>query len=160
MNPAPDIHFKRISAATVLAICELSETLPAAQRRMVTDNAVSIAQASFSEHAWMRAIYADDTPVGFLLLHSGSDYDDGIDCPGIFLWRFMIAHPYQGKGYGRLTMERLLAECRAHGIPELTTSCGLGEASPEGFYQKFGFERTGGTYDDEIELRLKIGEPR
>src|SRR5512144_862733 len=126
-DPGPDIHFKRITRQTVLEICKLSETLSAEQRRMVTDNAVSIAEAHFAENAWMRAIYLDDTPIGFLMLHRGSDYDDGIDCPGVFLWRFMIAGPYQGRGYGRLAILRLLGELRAQGIPELFTSCGVGE---------------------------------
>jgi len=156
MTHAPDIHFKRITAQTVTSICKLSETLTAAQRKMVSDNAISMAQAHFSDNAWMRAIYADDTPIGYVLLHTGSDYDDGIDCPGIFLWRFMIAGPYQGKGYGRLAMKRLLAQLQAQGIPELYTSCGQGEASPEGFYKRLGFEPTGEMYGDEIELRLKL----
>lgn len=156
MSSSPDIHFKRITAQTVGAICQLSETLTPAQRQMIGDNARSIAQAHFSEQAWMRAIYADDTPIGFILLHFGSDYEDGIDCPGVFLWRLMIAGPYQGKGYGEKAMHRLFAHLRALGIPELYTSCGLGEASPEGFYTRLGFARTGEFYGDEPELVLKF----
>jgi diamine N-acetyltransferase len=152
----PDIHFKRITAQTVIPICQLSETLPPAQRQMVTDNAISIAQAHFSESCWLRAIYADDTPIGFIMLHIGSDYDDGIDCPGVFLWRFMIAAPYQGLGYGRQALDRLLDHLRAQGTPELYTCCGLGEASPEGFYKQLGFAPTGEWYGDEVELKLVI----
>ena len=151
-----DLHFKRLTAANVLAICKLSETLTPAQRQMVADNAISIAEAHCSEGAWMRAIYAGETPVGFLLLHTGSDYEDGIDCPGVYLWRFMIAGPYQGQGYGRQAMQRLLGQLRAQGIPELYTSCGQGQASPEGFYRQLGFTPTGGLYGDEIELLLKL----
>lgn len=125
---------------------------------MVADNALSIAQAHFSENAWMRAIYADDTPIGFLLLHIGSDYEDGIDCPGVFLWRLMIAGPYQGLGYGRRAMERLFDHLRALGVPRLYTSCGLGEGSPEGFYKRLGFRPTGEMYGDEIELMLSLGD--
>jgi len=155
-STAPDIHFKRITAQDVLPVCELTHSLSPEQRLMVTDNAISMAQASFSKHAWMRAIYADNELIGFILLHIGSDYDDGIDCPGVFLWRFMIAHPYQSKGYGRLAMERLFAHLRSQGVPELFTCCGLGKASPEGFYLQFGFTRTGEMYGDEVELRLKL----
>ena len=75
-STTPDIHFKRINAQNVLTICGLSETLTPQQREMVTDNAVSIAQASFSEHAWMRAIYADDQPIGFVLLRAANFYGD------------------------------------------------------------------------------------
>jgi diamine N-acetyltransferase len=143
---------ERITARTVEQICELSETLTPQQRKMVADNADSIALAHFSENAWMRAIYADDTPVGFVLLHIGSDYADGIDCPGVFLWRFMIAGPFQRKGYGRQAMEFLFAHLKALGVPELYASHGLGEASPEGFYRKLGFVPTGGMYGDEVKV--------
>ena len=156
LSPSPDIHFKRICAENVIAVCDLSKTLPPQQRNMVSDNAVSIAQASCSEHIWMRAIYAGDTPVGFILLHIGSDYEDGIDCPGVFLWRFMIARSFQGKGYGKKIMERLFDHLRSLGIPKLFLSCGLGEESPEGFYKKFGFIRTGEWYGDEIEMVLNL----
>jgi diamine N-acetyltransferase len=155
-NTLPDVHFKRINAQTVVEICKLSETLSPQQRLMVTDNAISIAQAHFSENAWMRAIYADDTPVGFIMLHIGSDYDDGIDCPGIFLWRLMIAAPFQGEGYGRQAIERLLDHLRAQGVTELYTSVHLGEQSPEAFYTRLGFEPTGEYYGDEPELKLKF----
>lgn len=153
---APDIHFMRITATTMNQICDLSNTLPPAQRKMVADNVRSIAEAHFSPGAWMRAIYADDTPIGFIMTHTGSDYEDGIDCPGVFLWRFMIAGPYQGKGYGRRALERLILHLRALGIPLLYTSCGQGDGSPEGFYRGLGFIPTGGLYGDEIELVLNV----
>jgi diamine N-acetyltransferase len=153
----PDIHFKRITAQTVVQVCRLSETLTSQQRLMVHDNALSIAQAHFSESAWMRAIYADETLIGFVLLHTGSDYEDGIDCPGVFLWRFMIARPFQGKGYGRQALLRLLAHLRAQGVTELYTSCGLGEESPIEFYQGLGFVPTGEHYGEEPELKLTFG---
>jgi diamine N-acetyltransferase len=147
-----DIHFERITAKTVLPICKLSETLSPEQRTMVADNAVSIAQAHFSENVWMRAIYADETPVGFLMLHIGSDYWDGIDCPGVFLWRFMIAGSEQKKGYGKRAMELLFDHLKALGIPEVYTSCDRGDESPEKFYRKLGFTPTGEYYGEEIEL--------
>ena len=159
MSPSesnPDIHFMRITATTLNQICALSETLPPPQRNMVADNVVSIAEASFSISAWFRAIYADETPIGFIMTHKGSDYEDGIDCPGVFLWRFMIAEPYQGKGYGRKALEKLIQHLHAMGIPVLFTSCGQGEGSPEGFYRNLGFVPTGDTYGDEIELKLNI----
>jgi diamine N-acetyltransferase len=152
----PDIHFMQITASTWNRICKLSETLSPLQRRMVADNVRSIAEAHFSTSVWMRAIYADDTPIGFIMTHTGSDYEDGIDCPGVFLWRFMIAGPFQGKGYGRRALEKLIQHLKAMGIPVLYTSCRQDEGSPEGFYLKLGFVPTGDHYDEEIELVLKL----
>ena len=155
-NRSPDIHFMHITATTMKQICDLSETLPPTQRKMVADNVRSIAQAHFSPSVWMRAIYADETPIGFIMTHTSSDYEDGIDCPGVFLWRFMIAGPYQGKGYGRCALEKLIQHLKAMGIPVLYTSCRQGEGSAEGFYRKLGFIPTGDYDDDEIELVLDV----
>ena len=152
----PEVHFMRITAATLKQICALSNTLSPAQRHMVEDNVYSIAEAHFSASAWMRAIYAGETPIGFIMTHTGSDYEDGIDCPGVFLWRFMIAAPYQGKGYGKRALEKLIQHLKAMGVRLLYTSCGQGEGSPEGFYRKLGFIPTGGHYDEEIELVLEL----
>jgi diamine N-acetyltransferase len=152
--PQDEIHFERITARTVLEICRLSETLPPEQREVVADNAVSIAQGHFSENAWMRAIYAGEQPVGFIMLHIGSDWADGIDCPGVFLWRLMIAAPYQNRGVGRGAIRLLIRHLRALGVPALYTSYHLGEGSPERFYQGLGFVPTGETYGDEPEVVL------
>jgi hypothetical protein len=86
MDPGPTIHFQRISARTVREICALSETLSPQQRKMVADNAFSIAQAHFSENAWFRAIYADKVPDGFMMMHYGSDLEvDGFEIsPALF----------------------------------------------------------------------------
>ena len=151
-----DIHFKRITGETVLTICQLSKTLSEEQQNAVADNAISIAQAHFSENVWMRAIYKGSVPIGFIMLHIGSDWVDGIDCPGVFLWRFMIAKPFQGLGYGRRALEFLLEHLKALGIPELYTSYHLGTGSPEGFYQRMGFVPTGEFYGDEPEAVLRI----
>ena len=156
MNAAPDIHFMRITATTMNQICDLSETLSPAHRKMVADNVRSIAEAYFSPSAWMRAVYADEAPIGFIMTHTGSDYEDGIDCPGVFLWRFMIAEPFQGKGYGKRALEKLIQQLKAMGIPRLYTSCEQGEGSPEGFYRKLGFVPTGNHYGHEIELVLNV----
>lgn len=151
-----EITLRRISALTVCDVCELSETLSEEQRNMVADNGTSIAEAHFSENAWFRGIYAEETLVGFIMLHQGSDWDDGIDCPGVYLWRFMIARPFQGKGIGKKAIDLVVRDLKARGIRELYTSYGLGEASPEGFYQGLGFVRTGDSYGEEPEAVLKF----
>ena len=65
------------------------------QERFVASNAVSIAQAYFDrDAAWFRAVYAGDTPVGFVMLEvnpAKAEY---------FLWRFMIDQRFQKLGFG------------------------------------------------------------
>ncbi|OCP01099.1 MULTISPECIES: GNAT family N-acetyltransferase [unclassified Ensifer] len=154
--PSAEVTFRRISSLTVGDVCELSETLSEEQSNMVASNGDSIAEAHFSDRAWFRAIYADDTLVGFIMLHEGADWDDGIDCPGVFLWRFMIARPFQGKGFGKQAIALVVRDLKARGLHELYTSYGQGPGNPEGFYRGLGFERTGEHYDDELEAVLRF----
>ncbi len=145
------VSLREVTEKTVVPICKLSDTLTEAQKKMVASNAMSIAQAHFSKYAWFRAIYADETPVGFIML-----YDDP-DKPEYFLWRLMIAGPYQGQGYGQKAVEQLIAYVKTRpGAKELLVSCGEGEASPEGFYTGMGFVRTGEKEDNEVILRLVL----
>jgi len=160
MNPAPTeptapVTLRELTPEDVVTICRLSDTLSPAHRRMVADNAISIAQGHCAgADAWMRAIYADERPVGFVML----DLEDAWagDDPGPFLWRFMIAGPEQGNGYARAALSQVIAWTRARGGRRLTTSCGQGDGSPEGFYRRLGFEPTGDWIDDEKVLRLQL----
>lgn len=152
-NDNPEIQLRRITADTVREICRLSDTLPPQQSRMVARNGDSIAQAHFSELAWFRAIYADEIPVGFLMVQ---EHEEGSEAPGVFLWRLMIAYPQQKKGYGKKALVILFKRLIAQGETKLYTSCVQGEGSPEGFYRKLGFLPTGEMYDEEIELVLDL----
>ena len=150
-GPEAEVSLREITAETVREICKLSDTLTPPRKYMVAPNAVSIAQAHFDEHAWFRAIYAGDTPVGFLML-----YDDSL-APEYFLWRLMIAGPHHGKGFGRCAIALLADYVRTRpGATVLETSCGQGPGSPEGFYRKLGFERNGKVLGEEVGLSLTL----
>ena len=151
LGPEAVVSLREITAETVREVCNLSDTLAPPRKFMVAPNAVSIAQAYFSENAWFRAIYAGETPVGFLML-----YDDPAKRE-YFLWRLMIAGPHHGKGFGRRAIELLVDHVRTRpGATILETSCGQGPGSPEGFYHKLGFERNGEVYGQEIGLSLTL----
>lgn len=147
-----EITLRRISALTVCDVCELSETLSDEQRNMVADNGTSIAEAHFSENAWFRAVYADETLIGFIMLHEGSDWDDGIDCPGVYLWRFMIARPFQGKGYGKQAIALVVRDLKARGLHELYTSYGQGPAALRAFTKASASSRRASTMMTSLRL--------
>lgn len=157
VSSASELTYRGINALNVCDVCELSTTLSDEQRGVVADNGTSIAEGFCSTNAWFRAIYADDTLVGFVMLHIGSSWDDGIECPGAFLWRLMVAGPFQGMGFGRRAVEHVINNLRAQGMTELYTSYGEGPGSPEAFYKRLGFVPTSGTVgEDEVEVVLKI----
>jgi diamine N-acetyltransferase len=151
MGPYDEVRLREITEQTVRGICMLSDTLTEPQKHYVAPNAISLAQALFSSYAWFRAIYAGPAPVGFLMLHDDADEQE------YFLWRLMIAEPYQGRGYGRQAIERLVDYVRTRpGAKELLVSYHKGERSPEGFYLRLGFEPTGEMAGDEFLARLPL----
>jgi diamine N-acetyltransferase len=121
------------------------------QRSFVADNARSLAQAHFYSEAWYRAIYADETPVGFVMLYIDTN------TPEYFLWRFMLDARYQRHGFGRQALEQVIAYVR--GLPNATT-LGLSyhkeDGGPEPFYTKLGFVNTGEMLEDEHVMRLDL----
>jgi diamine N-acetyltransferase len=155
VHPGSTVSLREVTQETVRAVCNLSDTLSEAQKRMVAPNAVSIAQAYFNKHAWFRAVYADETLVGFIMLYIGSD-DDHPDEMEYFLWRFMIAGPFQRYGFGKKAIQIILDHVKQQGASVLGVSCGEGEGSPIGFYQKLGFTLTGEKSGDEIVLEMKL----
>jgi diamine N-acetyltransferase len=145
------VTLRGITEETVRQICNLSDTLSDAQKKMVAPNAISIAQAHFSKFAWFKAVYADEEPVGFILLY------DNLEEAEYFLWRFMIAGPYQHMGFGKKAIELLIEYVKTRpNAKQLGVSCGEGEASPAEFYEKLGFKRTGEKEGEEILLRLEL----
>jgi diamine N-acetyltransferase len=145
------VSLREVTQDTVIAVCKLSDTLSPAHRRMVAPNSVSIAEAHYEPRAWFRAIYAGETPVGFIMLY------DSPEEKTYFLWRLMIAAEHQGKGYGRRAVEQLIDYVRTRpDATELIVSCGEGEGSPEGFYHRLGFRRNGRMYDGEVGLALPL----
>ncbi len=151
LGPEAEVSLREVTKETVRQICNLSDTLSANQQNMVAPNAVSIAQAYFTKQAWFRAIYAADTPVGFIML------SDDPETPEYYLWRLMIAEPHQGKRYGQRAIELLIAYVKTRPkAKEVLTSYVPIEGGPEGFYRKLGFEPTGEIEDGEVVMRLTL----
>jgi len=140
------ITLREITRDTVKDICKLK--VSEEQEQFVAPNAVSIAEAHFSSNAWFRAIYADETPVGFIMLYEAPQ-------EGWYgLWRFMIDQRYQRRGYGYKALELVIQYIRSKpNVKELITSFREGKGSPKGFYEKIGFKETG-----EKDERIRGGE--
>jgi diamine N-acetyltransferase len=146
-----DVELREITAETVRAICDLD--VAADQRSFVAPNAVSIAEAHFNPGHWMRAIYADEQPVGFVLT-----FDDPSE--GYFLWRLMIADGHQRRGIGRRALEQVLEHWREIGATAARTSVVRGNTGAVGLYESLGFRLTGEEDDDgELVMTRALGPP-
>jgi diamine N-acetyltransferase len=153
--PRAVVTLQEITAHSVRAVTDLRVSPP--QQSYVASNAVSIAQAYFHPEAWFRAICVDDEPVGFVMLEDPTLLPDWLGLTQIGLWRFMIDERHQRRGYGRAALRLVVAHARTRpGQTVLRTSCVPGPHSPIGFYEAFGFRRTGEVDDGEEVLELPL----
>lgn len=150
MTNDPIISLREITKETLRDITSLK--VDPGQQHFVATNAESIAEAYFSpDVAWFRGIYADDTPVGFLMLEDNAAEET------YSLWRFMIDARYQRKGIGQKALELLFEHVKTRpGATALLTSCVPGEGSPGPFYETMGFVYTGEEDDGELIMRRAL----
>lgn len=137
----------------------LALNVASAQERFVSTVAGALRDAEEIPEGkpWYRAIYADDQPVGFLML----SWDVTPDPPRIigpwFLWKLLIDERHQRRGYGREAVRFVADIVRANGAAELLTSCVPADGGPEPFYRRIGFMPTGELDENgEIILALKL----
>ena len=157
MNAAP-VHLRELTAANrdvVLALSVLPEQQP-----FVGTVAGALTDAAHYPQAnpWYRAIYAGEEPVGFVMISWNCVPRPPEIIGPWFLWKLLIDHRHQGRGYGAEAV-RLVAELiRQAGASELLTSCFVDlDGSPAPFYERLGFVATGDLdVDGETILRLPV----
>ena len=143
------VSLRPISEDNVNAIIKLD--VAENQKDLVAPNSVSIAQAAHTTNRWERAIYADDEPVGYVLLSENRTK------PRYYLWRYMIDQRYQGMGFGRTAMEIVIDYVRT--LPKATemyVTYVPVEQGPRDFYAGLGFEDTGVDHEGELEMKLEL----
>lgn len=149
------ISLREITAETVHKIMDL-EVLPD-QRPYVATNAASLAEASFAEEAWHRAIYLGDEPVGFVMLYDESLRVEPPPRPRIVLWRFMVDARYQRRGVGTTALQQVVEHVRRNATCDtFLVSYVPGPGCPERFYLRAGFRHTGQVDDGEVVLKLDM----
>jgi diamine N-acetyltransferase len=126
------------------------------QEQFVSSVAESLQEAAEhpDAHPLYRAVYSDDTPVGFVMI---ADEVDNPEYIPQYLWKLLIDERYQRQGFGTATLDLIVEYFRGRrGVEVLNTSAGQGDGSPLTFYERYGFERTGEIRFDEVMLRLKL----
>ncbi len=107
--------------------------------------AEAVEDARAMPHMW--AVHDAETArlVGFTMISDNIPEPRDEDLVGpYYLWKLLIDHPEQGKGYGRATLDAVIAYVKTRpGAEVLYTSCADGPGSPRGFYLGYGFADTG-----------------
>lgn len=109
--------------------------------RNVTSNAFSIAQSRVEPNWIPKAIYAEDKMVGFAMYGFEPKYKF------YFITRLMIHYKYQGKGYGKQAMLKIIDEIKKFNCAEVYTSIVPTNAVAEHLYTSIGFISTGRTIE-------------
>ena len=128
-----------------------------AQERFVGTvvGALGDAEAIPEGNPWYRALYADDRPVGFVMLSWNVVPDPPRIIGPWFLWKLLIDERHQRRGYAREAVRLVADIVRANGATELLTSCVPGDDGPEPFYRRIGFVPTG-DLDESGEIVLAL----
>lgn len=121
------------------------------QAGYVSDNAHSLAQAYvYHQTAYPFAIFADDAPVGFLMLgyyEVRSQYT---------LWKLMIDRRWQQKGIGREALRLGIAYLQKHfGAEEIYTGVVPENEAAARLYRSMGFRETGLYENGMLEMKLE-----
>lgn len=146
------VTLREVTKETVRTILRLK--VAPEQQGFVANNAISISEAYFTPQAWFRAIYADETPVGFLMLY---DEPEGPEGTVYYLWRFMIDARYQKMGFGRQALRLLIDHVRTRpNATELLLSYVPEAGGPQAFYESLGFAHTGKEHDGELEMSFRL----
>ena len=129
------------------------------QKRFVSSVRDSLQEAAEYPQAkpWYRAVYADDDPVGFVMLSWNVEPQPPEIIGPSFLWKLLIDERHQGHGYGFEVMQQVTKLVHAEGATELLTSYGPEDGGPAGFYARLGFVPTGELAgEDEVIARLVL----
>lgn len=118
------------------------------QKNFVSSVAYSLAQAWIYKKAFPFAVYVDSIPVGFVMLgyyEARKQYT---------LWKFLIDHKYQNKGYGRAALKLAIEYLtETFGVREIFTGVSLGNEIAKHLYISAGFTATGIIEDNMEEMR-------
>ena len=139
--------------------------------KFVASNAYSMLEAIYDPTQTMRGIYADETPVGFILFGSPMIPDDFelpeeaqylrdiLDNPTqhIIVMRLMVDKQHQRKGYGRQAMQQLIDAIRLIGHHKSIFISFVPEnIGAQTLYELLGFKDTGLMMFGEKVYRLNL----
>ena len=154
---AGTVTLREITAANRAAVEALA--VAPEQEAHVSGVVESLAEGDATPDAcpWCRAVYAGETPVGFVMLSDGIPAERTQYLGPYFLWRLLIDARYQGRGFGTAALDLVVAYVRTRpGAEQLLTSYVPGPAEPVAFYLEYGFAPTGAVDRGEPVLALPL----
>ena len=128
------------------------------QEDQVAPNAVTIAQAAYEPGGFVWGLWEGDKPVGLLAMIDPAENPDGGEeaADAAYVWRLMVAADFQGKGFGKNALAEALEVAGEWERPRVLLSAVEKDGGALGFYERFGFERTGVISHGEVEMSVPV----
>lgn len=146
------ITLRDITGDNYFQVLELKISPEQEAAKFVSPVVRSLADAWFYREegiTYPKAIYAKDDLVGFIM------YDLDTEEQQVFIWRFLIDQRYQGKGYGRQTIETVLAMAKEQAkITKVVADYVDGNEPMKKILLDLGFEETG--FNKEINEHIMV----
>lgn len=146
------ITFREITSDNYSQVLNLKITPAQEAAKYVSPVVRSLADAWFYREegiTYPKAIYADEDLVGFIM------YELDTEEQQVFIWRFLIDQRYQGKGYGRQTIEAVLAMAKEQAqITKVVADYVDGNEPMKKILLDLGFEETG--FNKEINEHIMV----
>ena len=130
-----NITLREITKDNYEKICDLE--VADDQKRHLSSNMESLVDSKFHETLVPRAIYNNDTPVGFIMGEQTSS-------SRVEIYRFMIDSEFQQRGMGRAALELAIAEIQhIGGIKQIQICYHPENDIAKRLYFKLGFQEVG-----------------
>ncbi len=124
------------------------------QDKFVSHPIRSLAQAYvYRDQCQPFGVYAGDTMAGYVMVIY--DYDE----EAYNIWHMMIDKAYQGRGYGKAAMQRVLSYIASKPFGNsnhVSLTCAPDNKAAYGLYKRLGFNESGRSDEDEVELELYL----
>lgn len=146
------VTLRDITGDNYFQVLELKISPEQEAAKFVSPVVRSLADAWFYREegiTYPKAIYADEDLVGFIM------YDLDPEEQQVFIWRFLIDQRYQGKGYGRQTIEAVLAMAKEQAqITKVVADYVDGNEPMKKILLDLGFEETGFDQDSKEHIMV------
>ena len=146
------ITLRDITGDNYFQVLELKISPEQEAAKFVSPVVRSLADAWFYREegiTYPKAIYADEDLVGFIM------YELDTEEQQVFVWRFLIDQAFQGRGYGRQTIEAVLAMAKEQAqITKVVADYVDGNEPMKKILLDLGFEETG--FDPDINEHIMV----
>lgn len=146
------ITFREITSDNYSQVLNLKISPEQEAAKFVAPVVRSLADAWFYRAegiAYPKAVYADEDLVGFIM------YELDTEEHQVFIWRFLIDQRYQGKGYGRQTIEVVLKMAKEQAqMTKVVADYVDGNEPMKKILLDLGFEETG--FNQEINEHIMV----